>query len=294
MVLYGAVSCNIKEDMANCPGRMILDYSDYPDDVLAAIGDEEQISVFIFDNDDICCDIRTFTYAELRNQGFEFQLPIWYRGYDAVVWQGLNSDAYRKSDMALGMSQADFTLKQISETSDQQLCVGVPDPLWATDIEPIDYCAKITRHRVYMRRLHTEVQLRLQERFSSGNIVDIDPSKYTAKIVSRNSTYRTDYTLCDKCPRMTNINDMEEVGTLRIMTDRSCILSVGGVDREIDLVKYMLQTKMDATQSDQLFLDLNKVWDITLIVKESIGGGYAAVGININGWVTWFSESGLS
>ncbi len=290
LTLLGVLSCNIKEDISGCKGSMILDYSAYSDVILDDINDDEQINVFIFCPENGCIEILTFTYGELKENGFEFELPITYSGHNAVVWQGLNGDDYDSTSMAMGHTYEEFFLNLISAANTFK---GVPDPLWATQLEPIEFCAKITRHRVYMRRLHTEINVTLQERLSDGTIVDLDPDDYSFRIENANGTYHTDYTIDEGNEMITYVNDEEEVGTLRISPDSNCILTIDGLDRKIDLVKYMLDTKDNNEISDQEFLDLNKVWDIKIIVKETISG-FVAIGLKINGWVVWFSESELS
>ncbi len=291
LTLFGVSSCNIKEDMSDCPGRMILDYSAYSDLILDDIAADEQINVFIFDANGICCDIRTFTYGTLCNQGLEFELPITYRGYNAVVWQGLDSEKYESSTMMLGESYDDFYLTLLSENSNY---TGALAPLWVSPLEPIEYCAKITRHRVYMTRLHTEIRISLQESLTDGSLVELDMNDYSVTIEAANNIYHTDYTISDESSIIQYSNDGAELGTLRLMPDMECLLNIEEVDRQIDLIEYMLATKTDSSISDQEFLDLNKVWDISLIVKEQSGDGYIAVGIVINGWVKWFSSSDLS
>ncbi len=277
--------------MSDCPGSMILDYSAYSELILDDIADSEQIDVFIFDLNGICCDTRSFTYGELSEVGFEFELPITYRNYNAVVWQGLESENYDSASMAIGESYEDFYLKLASVDNKYS---GVPDPLWASPLEPIEYCAKITRHRVYMTRLHTEVEVTLQEKLADDTLVNLDSSDFTVEIEASNDIYHTDHTISAQSAELSYQNSGAMVGTLRIMSDMSCVLSVEDVDRQIDLTQYMLATKTDSTISDQEFLDLNKVWEVTLIVKEQSGNGYMALGISINGWVVWFSSSQLS
>lgn len=291
LALLGVVSCNIKEDMSDCPGSMILDYSAYSDLILDEIAQSEQIDIFIFDPNGICCDLRTFTYGTLSQMGFEFELPIAYRNYNAVVWHGLESENYDSASMALGESYNDFRLKLLSADSSYS---GLLDPLWASPLEPIEYCAKITRHRVYMTRLHTDIKVTLQESLTDGTLADLDMNEYTVSIEAANNIYHTDYSLSEQCTQLTYTNQGSMVGTLRLTPDMSCTLSVDDVDRQIDLIQYMLATKSDSTLSDQEFLDLNKVWDITLIVKEQSDCGYVALGIKINGWVVWFSSGELS
>ncbi len=291
LVLLGAVSCNIKEDMSDCPGRMILDYSAYSDLILDDIAANEQVRVFIFDLNGICCDVRKFTYGELQAMGMEFKLPITYRGYNAVVWHGTDSENYDCESMAIGTSLVDFYLSLIVQSKSYR---GAPDPLWASPLEPIEYCAKITRHRVYMTRLHTEIYLTFQEKLADGTLKELDANGFSATINVADNVYHTDYTISKKSSEVFFKSEGEEIGTLRLTPDMDCRLTVDGVDCDLDLVEYMLKTKTDSSQSDQKFLDINKVWEISLIVKEHTDGRYIALGISINGWVRWFSESDLS
>ncbi len=290
-VFLGTVSCNIKEDMSDCPGRMILDYSAYSDLILDDIDASEQIRVFIFDPNGICCDVRDFTYGELQSMGMEFTLPIRYRGYNAVVWHGIESENYDSRSMAIGVSCEDFYLSLIAQN---QSCQGALDPLWASQLEPIKYCAKITRHRVHMVRLHTEIRLTYQEKLADRSLKKIDARKFNATINAADDVYHTDYTISEEDSGMLFKSEGEDIGTLRLTPNMDCRLKVEGVDCNLDLIKYMLETKTDTSQSNQRFLDLNKVWEITLIVREKPASGYTALGIRINGWVRWFSESDLS
>ncbi len=293
LALLAATSCNIKEDISNCPGSMILDYSAYPEEVLDDIEDSESIDVFIFDNDDVCCDIRSFTYGELREVGFEFTLPIKYRNYNAVVWQGLNSDRYNSSTMVLGQSLEEFYMKLIYDRA-TDCYKGVPDPLWATPLEPIEYCAKITRHRVYMTRLHTEVYVNIQEKYDDGRYVDLDIDDYSVRIEAADNAYHIDRSIDESSIMLCYNNIGHDVGALRLTPQMNCRLVVGGMNFNIDLIEYMLATKVSDEFTDQQFLDRNKVWDINIVVKEVVGGGCIALGININGWVKWFSSEDLS
>lgn len=312
--MLGVVSCNIKEDMSDCPGRIILDYSAYPDEILDDIAADEQIDLFIFDHSGICIDIRTFTYGALSEQGFEFELPINYRNYNAVVWQGLNSENYTSNRMVLGESYENFYLRLVYDTAlDSYSCV--PDPLWASPLEPIEYCAKITRHRVYMTRLHTEIDVSVQEKLSDGTLVDLEIDEFRPIIHACNNVYHTDYDVSEESIMLDYTAEDEPmtlsddshicscVGTLRITTDMECKLEVESSDgtnitiggnEELDLVEYMLATKTDSSISDQVFLDLNKVWEINLIVSKLSNDRYISLGISINGWVRWFSSSDLN
>lgn len=276
--------------MSDCQGAMILDYSAYSDVVLDAINYDEQIDIFVFDPNGICIKVYNFVYGEFQKSNFQFSLPIEYRGYNAVVWQGIRSENYDSSTMALGKRYENFYLNLLYDTATGSYA-GVPDPLWASPIEPIDYCAKITRHRVYMTRLHTEVKLNLKMQLSAGSIVDLDANDYEAKITVANDSYNTDYTLNPECKSIDYTNIGADIGTLRLTTDMDCTLSVGEVS--LDLIKYMLATKTDSSLSDQEFLDRTKIWEIDLIVKVS-DKGYVAVMLSINGWVQWFSDGGLS
>ncbi|MFI3265147.1 MAG: FimB/Mfa2 family fimbrial subunit [Rikenellaceae bacterium] len=290
-ILLGALSCNIKEDMSDCPGSMILDYSSYSQLVLDDIAADEQIKVFIFDSNGICCDVRSFTYGGLSEVGLEFELPITYRGYNAVVWHGAESEKYESSTMMLGESYEDFQLTLLAENSNYS---GALAPLWASPLEPIEYCAKITRHRVYMTRLHTEINITLQESLSEGGFAELDVNDYTMTIEAANNVYHTDYTISDKSSTIRYSNDGSELGTLRLTPDMECLFNCEDVDCQIDLIEYMLSTKTDSSISDQEFLDLNKVWNISLVVKEQSNSKYIALGIIINGWVRWFSSSELN
>lgn len=314
VALLGLISCNIKEDVSDCPGSMILDYSAYSDEILDEIGSEEQIDVFIFDPTGICVEIYTFTYGELEAQGFEFVVPIEYRNYNAVVWQGLNSESYTSNRMVLCESYENFYTRLVYEAATLSYS-KVPESLWATQLEPIEFCAKITRHRVYMTRLHTKVEVNLYQKYSDGSVEELDMEDYLVTIEAQNNVYHTDYTI-DKTESVEldydNKVEVESgqdlrcacVGTLRIAPDMNCVLyvepkgstqrtiTIGGAS-EIDLVNYMLATKTDSEISDQEFLDLNKVWDIDLVL-EANDTGYVAVMLSINGWVVWFSSSDLS
>lgn len=315
-MIAGTVSCNIKDDVSNCPGSIILDYSAYSAEILDEIEADEQIDVFVFDTSGICVEVYSFSYGELKEKGFEFEVPITYRNYNAVVWQGLNSDGYTSRRMVLGESYENFYLRLVYESASQS-CSDMVDPLWASPFEPIDFCAKITRHRVYMTRLHTDVDLYIQQKMKDGSLVDLNMEDYLVTIEATNNVYHTDYTIDETQSVEIEYNNAEEivdgedmscgcVGTLRLTPDMDCtmyveslsspqrIISVGG-NTEIDLVEYMLATKTDSTLSDQEFLDRNKVWEIYLLVEEQDDDtGYVAINININGWVVWFSSNDLN
>lgn len=318
--LLGAISCNIKEDMSNCPGSMILDYTAYDDVILDDIGADEQIDVFIFDPNGICIDTYTFTYGALQEVGFEFELPIQYSGYNAVVWQGLNSEHYTSNRMVLGESYENFYLRLVYDTIYSSYS-NVPDPLWASPLEPIEFCAKITRHRVYMTRIHTQVNVSLQQSMSDGALADLDVDDFNFTITACNNVYHTDYSISAESILLEYTEEEEDalatfsseeieetdeaahLGTLRITPDMECSLKIEskegrsltiGGEETLNLVEYMLMTKDSDEISDQLFLDLNKVWDINLVIELKSGMGYAAVSLSINGWVVWFSSSELS
>ncbi len=317
LTLLGAVSCNIKEDMSNCPGSIILDYSAYSSSILDDIGAQEQVDVFIFDPDGICIDIYTFTYGDLEAVGFEFEVPITYSNYNAVVWQGLDSENYTSNRMVLGQSYEDFHVRLVYDTEDNSY-ESTPDPLWASPFEPIEFCAKITRHRVYMTRLHTELNVSVVENYSDGSSQVLGPDDFDVVIHATNNVYTTDYTIDevesieleytddDDAVGVISLSDTDYVcsctGTLRITPDMDCTLQIEDVNgnyitfggaEELDLVDYMLATKSDDSLTDQEFLDLNKVWDISLVVEKNTAG-YATVSLVINGWVVWFSGSELS
>lgn len=324
LLFFGAVSCNIKEDISNCPGSIILDYSAYSSEILDDIGADEQIKVFIFDPEGICVDIYSFTYGSLQETGLEFEVPIAYSDHNVVVWQGLESADYTSNRMVVGESYENFYLRLVYDTSTLSFN-QVPDPLWASAYEPIEFCAKITRHRIYMTRLHTQVNVSVQQKMTDGSLVSLTTDDFHIAINACNNVYHTDYSI-DEGSVALEYNDDEqydspaatlsltdeiaEAGTLRITPTMECTLSVEGVDGSdisiggstmLDLVSYMLATKSDDSISDQRFLDLNKVWDLNLIIVESsepsdptVKNGYVALSIEINGWVMWFSSSELS
>ncbi len=311
--------------MSNCPGSIILDYTAYSSEILDDIGDDEEIDIFIFNPAGICVDMYTYTYGTLEAMGFEFELPITYSDHNVVVWQGLNSENYTSRRMTIGESYENFYLRLVYDTADASYN-HVPDPLWASNYEPIEFCAKITRHRVYMTRIHTEIYLKVNCVTDSGNAEALMTDQYNAQIEAVNNVYQTDFTICDEesialvyeaeseAAQTLTLSDSQEyatLGTLRITTDEACSLEVeledggkvtiAGQDY-LDLVNYMLATKTDSSISDQAFLDLNKVWDISLTVVKSDAGsddpaaqvGYVALSLQINGWVMWFSSSQLN
>ncbi|MFI3295189.1 MAG: FimB/Mfa2 family fimbrial subunit [Rikenellaceae bacterium] len=320
LVIQVFVSCNIKEDMSDCPGSIILDYSAYSDVILDEIESQTEVDIFVFDNDSICVEIYTFTYGDLEAMGFEFSVPIEYRGYNATVWQGLESSNYTSRRMVLGENYNNFYMRLV-HNSESNSYTSVPDPIWASPLEPIDYCAKITRHRIYMTRLHTKVELNIQQKLSDNTLMDLDMEDYLVTIEAHNNVYHTDYTIDVEESVDLEYNNMTEldsgkdlvcarVGTLRTAPDMDCTLYIEPKTSEdsriviqgaseLDLIEYMLATKGDSSLSDQEFLDLNKIWQINVIVQEqqepqSDENIYIALGISINGWVIWFTSSELS
>ncbi len=324
--------------MSDCPGYILLDYTQYPDEVLEDIGPSEIVNIYIFDEDGICIDIITRSYGELEAQSFQLTLPMSYNGKQLVVWHGNDSEDYNISDMELGRSYDDFYLEL--ETLADQTFDHVPAPLWASEYQTIEYCAAITRHRIYMTRIHTEVNVSLDlTSYSGATTRGIDMREYSVTISADDDIYNTDYETAIYEDRVSFNNDEQletateaiewaNLGTLRLEPDMRSRLRVysseGEELYELDLVAYMLMTKTDSSITDQKFLDLNKIWDITLIIAETEptpdpepdpdptpdpdpdpdptpdpepeldpDTGYVLIGLTINGWTTWFDSVDL-
>ncbi len=308
LALVGLVSCNIKEDMSDCPGYILLDYSDYADEILDEIDPESVVSLFVFDADDICSDIVSFKYSELEECGFSFEVPMEFNGRRAVVWHGYTDDDYT-TIFGKGVKFADFELNLDIERGGT--FGHMPDELWSCEAEPIDFCAAITRHRIHMIRLHTEVNLNLRRTNSRdlSLVEEVDMGDYLVSIDVANDKYRSDVDLSGDCVEVSYTNseqltteeelDEAQVGALRIVVDKSCTLavtdtqsgelvSIGG-SKEMDLLSYMLQSKSDSEMENQRFLDLNKIWDIDLLIDDA----NVAICLNINGWTVWFDDVDL-
>ncbi len=312
LLVIGLVSCNIKEDMSDCPGTILLDYTSYSDEILDEIEPDEQVSVYIFDTNGICCDIYSYSYGELQAIDYEFRVPIQYNGLYAVVWHGNNSSDYDIT-MAKGKSYKDFYLRLNYDLANSHF-THVPPSLWASPIEPIEYCASKSRHRIHMTRIHTEVNVNLRQRMVDGSIKELDMADFRTMIRAQNDVYHTDYTISRQSETLifTNEDELQEydfldwahVGTLRIMPEAKCLLQIAPLDEldspivisgatEVDLVDYMLQSRESSAEesgvSDQRFLDLNKVWDIDFLLNPA----YVAVSLTINGWTIWLDDVNL-
>ncbi len=330
VAILGLSSCNIKEDMSDCPGYILLDYTQYPDEVLEEIDPNEMVNIYIFDEEGICIDIISRSYGQLEAVSFQLTLPMEYNGKSLVVWQGTESEDYEITDMELGHSYDDFYLEL--ETLADSSFESAPSSLWASEYQTIEYCAAITRHRIYMTRINTEVNVSLDLRgYDDGVLTWLDMRNFDLTISAVDDTYHTDYTLSGECERVeyNNIEQLERatdafewahLGTLRLETDMRSRLRVYSSSGEelfvLDLVQYMLMTKTDSSMEDQRFLDLNKIWDITFILEESVptpdpepepepdptpdptpdpddDTGYVLLGLTINGWTTWFDSVDL-
>lgn len=296
--------------MSNCPGTILLDYTSYSESILDEIDSESVVNIYIFNSEDICADILSYTYAELEKCDFEFEVPITYRNCNALVWHGGGSSEYDDSSMAVGTSLDDFYLKL---NHDGERYSKVTENLWAAPLEAIDFCASKTRHRIYVTRLHTLFNVSLSQRNSLDSSTSaLDMSNYLVEVSSKGDVYHRDYTISTLSSDIIYDNDRDitdgenqvaQVGILRVdpsstttmtITDKTTAQKVTfGGGSELDLVKYMLATQ-DAfdSASEQEFLDLNKVWDISLTVDDSYG--YAAITLTINGWTTWFDTADLN
>ncbi len=238
-LIIGLISCNIKEDMSNCPGTILLDYTSYPKEILDEIDPDEQVSVYIFDTKGNCCKIYTYTYGELEDINFEFKVPIQYNGLNAVVWHGNDCKSYSCNEMAKGGNYKDFMLQlnyDIATTSFSR----VPSSLWAAPLEPIDYCAAITRHRIHMTRVHTRINVNLRQKQVDGSIKELNMDDYQTTIFAKNDIYRTDYTISRQSHELqfNNTEELEQntyldwahVGTLRITPEMDCTMQIAPVD----------------------------------------------------------------
>lgn len=149
--------------MSNCPGTILLDYTLYSESILDEIDSNSVVNIYIFDSEDICSDIISYTYGELDKCDFEFEVPITYRNCNALVWHGGSSSEYDDSSMTIGTSLDDFYLKL---NHNGESYSKVTELLWAAPLEEIDFCASKTRHRIYMTRLHTLLNLTLSQRIN--------------------------------------------------------------------------------------------------------------------------------
>lgn len=308
LAIFVLVSCNIKEDMSDCPGYILLDYTSYPQEILDDIDSEAIVNVYMFDNDDVCDRIYSFSYAELESCDFSFEVPIEYRGHKVVVWHGASDDDYDSSSMGIGESLDDFYLK-LNYLSDNTFD-GVPSELWASEAEEIDFCASITRHRIYMMRLHTEVSVTLSQQTSDGQIVSLDMRNYPVSIENASDVYYRDYTISSQSKTITYNNASElsssqsvstaHLGMLRVSAEQECSLyvtdasgqplEIGGLDK-LDLLSYMLSSGGVSGEEEQTFLDLNKVWEIELLLAAAEPDtAQLVVALIINGWIVWFDS----
>lgn len=309
------ISCNIKEDMSNCPGTILIDYTSYSNDILNEIEDDEQVNIYIFDVDSICIEIYTFSYGELRDIDFEFEVPIQYNGLNAVVWHGNDSPDYSDRRMVIGENYENYYLRLNYNIATTDF-TRVPSPLWASELEPIEYCASKTRHRVYMTRIHTLFNVNLRQQYPDGSIVELDMDDYLTAIYAQNDVYHTDYSVSRQSHliEFTNEDELEEntfldwahVGTLRITPEMYCSMQITPIDTpltpisvqgstEFDLVSFMLQSREDddlddSEITDERFLDLNKIWNVDFLLDPS----YIALSLNINGWTIWFDDVDLN
>ncbi len=324
--------------MSDCPGYILLDYTAYSDEVLEDIDPDEMVNIYIFDKDGICIDIKSISYGELKKVGYQLTLPITYNGNSIVVWHGNESEDYDIT-MDLGKSYDEFYLEL--ETLANNSFERVPSSLWASQYQTIKYCAAITRHRIHMTRIHTEVNVWFKMRgYENGEITALNMQNYVVSIKSKDDTYHTDYNLCPDCDKVTYNNweqvneateyfDCAHTGALRLMSDQECMLYIHNLEGELlytlDLMKYMLLSKDDSSITDQRFLDLNKIWDIVLIIDEpepdepeipdpptpptpptppgpgpgpkpdpKPDQGYVLVGLTINGWTIWLDNVDLN
>ncbi len=309
MAVCGFTSCNIKEDMSDCPGTILLDYTDYTQEIIDEIDPATKVYVYIFDDEDICTEIIEHTYGELEAIDYEFKVPITYNGKNALVWHGGDNSDYDNSTMVKGARLDDFYLKLIHETNKFE---EVTPELWASALEPIDYCASKSRHRIFMTRLHTLINIKLTQQNNDGSVSQLDMNDYIVSLNATNDVYHEDLTLCSSCEEViysnadeistaSSIRETAHVGTLRLTptmesiltvkrVDDGTVVKIGGKDG-LDLVDYMLKTQSDDdTASAQRFLDLNKIWDIELMVDSY----EVAVALTINGWTVWFDNKDLN
>lgn len=311
LVVYGFTSCNIKEDLSNCPGSILLDYTDYSQEILDEIDPTSMVYIYIFDTEDICTEIMSYTYGELEAIDFEFSVPRVYNGNNALIWHGVDDPDYDNSSMVKGALLDDFYLKLIHETSNFS---EVTPLLWASELEPIEYCSTKTRHRIYMTRVHTLINLKLTQVNNDNTITQLDMNDYIVSLNAKNDIYHEDFTIDEESTEViyTNLDEIStvtlaeeleitHVGTLRLTPDMESLLTIRRVDdgtivtiggaEGVDIIDYMLETKSDSdTNSEQRFLDLNKVWDIELMVDSY----EVALAITINGWTQWFDSKDLN
>ncbi len=309
---FGLISCNIKEDISDCPGTILLDYTAYSDEILDEIEPDEQVHVYIFDHNDICFKVYQFSYAELEAIDFEFKVPILYNGQNAVVWHGNDAADYKDDNMAIGHSLEEFMLT-LNHDLQNKTINHLPSSLWASPLEPIEYCASKSRHRIHMTRIHTRINVNLRQEMPDGSVKEVDMDDYLLTVKSTNNVYHTDYTLCDSCEELTFTNreeldsnsflDWGHVGTLRVSPDMSCTMQIAPADfpddpikvagsTEFDLTQYMLDSRgksVDPEMSDQRYLDLNKIWNVDFTLNPA----GVAVKLIINGWTIWLDDVDL-
>ena len=305
LLLSGSAnSCNIREDMSDCFGYIVLDYSLYADWSLDDIEAGTEVELFLFNTDSICYDILRYSFEELEKESFVIPIPISCADRYALVWHGHKSKQYNREKMILGNRMSDFILELKTENN---FYSQIMDPLWASNPKEAMFCTENSTFTMPMVRIPNLLNISLSS-ISGTKKQLLDMNKYDVTVVAANNIYNIDYNVH---PNSTKINysiaeiattenkgNYAKVGLKRLEVTADCKMyitnietgeriSIAGNDH-IDQIKYLLEG-VSANDDKQQFLDVNHVWDIHFAIDNN----NTAISLTVNDWTVWFNNTDL-
>ena len=305
LLLSGSTnSCNIREDMRDCFGYIVLDYSLYADWSLDDIEAGTEVELFLFNTDSICYDILRYSFEKLEKESFVIPIPISCADRYALVWHGHKSKQYNREKMILGNRMSDFILELKTENN---FYSQIMDPLWASSPKEAMFCTENSTFTMPMVRIPNLLNISLSS-ISGTKKQLLDMNKYDVTVVAANNIYNIDYNVH---PNSTKINysiaeiattenkgNYAKVGLKRLEVTADCKMyitnietgeriSIAGNDH-IDLIKYLLEG-VSANDDKQQFLDVNHVWDIHFAIDNN----NTAISLTVNDWTVWFNNTDL-
>ena len=303
VVLVCFTSCNtIYED--NSPCRVTFDFV-YDKNMLYTDAFRSQcdhVELFIFNQDSIFLQSIKKEGKALQQANYRMEIPLEKGTYTAFAWVG-RQNSYLLTDLKAGISKIKDLQLMLKTESNKKQNKKIED-LWHA--APVTFSFNGETNRNYTLQLtrntntiHLVVKtMNFQENceaefFNISLSADNSNYRFDNHIIKKEEINYIPYYLSQEKDFFT-----AELNTMRLIEGDKINLkietkdgkSIFGKKTSIDLIKYLLMTKMDkySTMSNQEYLDRQYDWNVVLFYNNQ---NSLVAQIIINDWVIRFNDT---
>lgn len=300
--LTALVSCDsITEELQPCANYVEFRYDRNMKFADAFPTNVKRVDLYVFDDQDKYVGVIS-DEREAFGQGYRMEFPFAPGTYRLIAWAGLYDRSYEcRKELERGVSTPeDICVKMCREAGAVQR--SELDCLWHGEATVTFSDGQSHTETIALTKNTNKFRVVVQG--SSGMALSKDALTFT--ITDDNGHLNYDNTLLpdEQITYKTYYKDdadlsetrnggvsavVAEMNTLRLMADKHPRMRItGGDGRElidIDLIKYLLLTKMEGHDMDaQEYLDRQDEYAVIFLMDQDASGNYLLLSIKVNGW----------